>query len=585
MLSTPVLHAFDVTPEWLTSRTFTFRVEPAGPTISESFVFHRNGFIVGYSHGNEKSWELEAGTVRILDGNGKATCILKVRSCEDGKAELSGFFHNPTADYAATDVVHVLEENGSDYHARIQSFDLFDTLVARRCYDPLAVFRNVEAKSNIANFAARRHTVEMAMFGRRTYGLEDIYELLVAEGFLTAKQSRVLMLMELEEEWDTLFPIREVIAHVNPGDIIISDMYLPRSFIQRVLKEKCGLDNELYLSNYGKHHRQIWPAITERYALRSHFGDNVHADIVGPSEFGIQPILVTISKWSKTEEILHGVGLQKYAHALRQVRLQTFHRTPAIANALNAQLAVNIPLMLLGSFWIRYCAASFRADRILTAARDCNLWHEMLASAHFARCGMPLSTYIKISRTLCHESSDAYEAYLQSNLGTRSLLVDMVGTGKSLLALVERLGLAERLRPCILVADPVAAAHAPALDAFILKDFFQCRIFIEGLNASLDGSAVTAASDQHMIRILTQPNEFGDAMREIITVSRALFRDFLGELNTFQPPGEFPHPAALRAAAEGIVEQLPEQALKLETLLFEQGANLAPANMARIANA
>lgn len=583
MSSTSDPQAFNLTEDWLTSRTFTFRVEPAGPTLSESFIFNRNGFIVGYAHDNEKFWELDGDTLRIVDGNGNATCILNMRMSEQGNVELHGSFRDPARDYAVAGSVHVLEENGSDYHARIQSFDLFDTLVARRCYDPLAVFRNVEAKSGIANFAARRHAVEMAIFGRQTYGLEDIYGLLVADNFLTPRQARVLFLMELEEEWDTLFPIGEVIAHVNPDDIIISDMYLPRAFIQRVLKEKCGLDNELYLSNYGKHHRKIWPSILEKYSLRGHFGDNLHADIVGASAFGIQPVLVTISKWNRTEEVLHSAGLGQYAHALRRTRLETFHRTPHIANALSAQLSVNIPLMLLGAFWIRYCVESFRADSILMASRDCNLWHEMIASAHFARCGMPLSRYINVSRTLCYEGTDAYEAYLRSNMGARSLLVDMVGTGRSMLTLVERLELGERLRPCILVADPATAAVAPMLDAFVMKDFVQYRIFIEGLNASLEGSAVAAMLDRYKISILSQPNEFSETMRDIITASRSVFQDFLRELNTFQLPAEFPHLAALRAAAQDIIEQLPEQAPKLGILLREQGENLAPASMAKVA--
>lgn len=574
-----------VTPEWLTSRTFSFRAEPSGTTISETFAFHRNGFIVGYSHPNESFWDLDGDTVRILDQNGRATCVLNPRVASGGQVALAGFFHSPAADYAPNGVTHVLEENGSDYHARIQSFDLFDTLVARRCYDPLAVFRAVEAKSGVAGFAARRRTVEMGIFGRRTYGLDDIYDLLVAESFVTAKQAAVLRLMELEEEWGTLFPISEVVAHVNPEDIVISDMYLPYAFVQRVLKEKCGLDNKLYLSNYGKHQRQVWPGVIAEHRLRSHFGDNLHADVVGPSEFGIQPMFVTISKWSKSEEILHGAGLAPYAHALRKARLETFHPAPQVANALKAQLSVNIPLMVLGAFWVRHCAESFAADRILTSARDCNLWHEMLASRHFARCGMPPVTYIRISRALCHAESEAYEAYLRSNLGARSLLVDMVGTGKSLAAIVDRLDLHGRLRPCILVADPVAATETPGLDALVMKDFYRCRIFIEGLNASLEGSAVAAVSDENGTRILTQPNEFGGLMRDIVAQSRALFERFLPGLEEFAPPRDMPSLATLRAAADGIVEQLPAQARKLETLLMEQGRNLARGTIANVADA
>ncbi len=585
MLSASFPSAPIVTQEWLVSRTFTFRVESSGAVIAETFVFHRNGFIVGHAHPNEKFWEMDGDAVRIIDRNGKTTCVMKPRPSGEGKVELAGFFCNPAADYAATGVVHILDENGSDYHARIQSFDLFDTLVARRGYDPLSVFRNVESKSGVAGFAARRHAVEMSIFGRRTYELDDIYQLLVAEGFVTPKQASVLRLMELEEEWEALFPIREVLAHVNPDDIVISDMYLPRFFVERVLKEKCGLDNTLYLSNYGKHHRKIWPSILEKYSLRSHFGDNVHADIVGASEFGIQPMYVSHSKWNKTEEILNGIGLTRYAHALRSVRLQTFHRSPAVANALKAQLAVNIPLLLLGTCWIRQCAERFKIDKILTSARDCNLWQEMIASAHFARSGMPSATYIRISRALCYEDSDIYEAYLRSHLGARNLLVDVVGTGRSLSALLERLALRERVRPCILVADPAAAHNPGAFEIFTWKDFFQCRIFVEGMNASLDGSAVTASSDRGGIEILTQPNEFGAAMREIIVETRALFQRFLSELDTFLPPDVLPPVTVLRTAAESIVTQLSEHAPKLETLLFEQGTNLARGNISKIAAA
>ena len=585
MLSPSLTQVAALTQEWLTSRTFTFRVENSDAIISDTFCFHQNGFITGYSHPNEKYWDIKGDSVRIIDSVGKATCVFSLKSAENGKDALSGFFLDPEADYLSTDVVHILEDNGSDYHARTQSFDLFDTLVARRCYDPLAVFRNIEAKSGIANFAERRHHVEMAIFGRQTYGLDDIYNILVAEAFLTAKQAQVLRLMELAEEWETLFPISEIIAHVNPDDIIISDMYLPFDFIERVLKEKCGLQNKLYLSNYGKHHRQIWPSLLEQYSLRGHFGDNVHADILGASEFGIQPIYVQISKWSKSEEILYGAGLSSYAHALRQARLETFHRVPQVANALRAQLSVNLPMMLLGTFWIRQCSLNFGADKILTSARDCNLWHDMISSTHFARSGMPPATYIKISRAVCHEPSEAYEAYLRSNLGARNLLVDMVGTGSSMCTLIERLGLSERVKPCILVADPSAANKVPMVETFVQKSFADYRIYIEGLNASLEGSAVAAVSDQRGARVLTQPNEFGDLMRETITESRSLFQRFIADLNSFEPPRALPPLAVLRLAAEGLIEQLPGQATKLESIMCEQASNLKRGSILNVVNA
>lgn len=585
MLSVATLNKTPVTVEWLTSRTFTFRAEPTGVTISNTFVFHRNGFIVGYSHPNESHWEIAGEGVRILDQNGLATCELTIRLLEDERIQLAGLFRNPAAGYEQTPVTHILEENESDEHARIQSFDLFDTLVARRSPDPLEVFRTVEARSGVAGFAARRHAVEMAIFGRRTYGLQDVYDLMVGEAFLSDRQAKVLQLMELEEEWNTLFPIREIVARVNPGDIIISDMYLPRPFVERILKEKCGLDNKLYLSNYGKHQRLIWPSILETYKLRTHFGDNLHADVVGASACGIAPTFVSISKWDKTEEILHATGLSAYAKALRVTRLENFNRNPKVMNALRAQISVNIPLMILGSFWIRHCASHFGANRILTASRDCNLWDRLLSSKHFARCGMPETSYIQISRALCYDEAEAYEAYFRGKLADRNLLVDVVGTGKSLSHFVARLGLQQRVRPCVMVADPNLPPDAGTVETLLLKNFAHYRIFLEGLNASLDGSAVTAEIDEIGPKVLNQPNEFNNFMRLIIIEMRAAFERFLPSLDTFAPPSELPSPDAVGAAADAIIEMLPGQGMKLATLHYQQGINLARGNVSNLATA
>ncbi|MGF9695142.1 hypothetical protein AAIH46_20145 [Rhizobium sp. 0TCS1.26] len=567
------------TREWLTSRTFDFVIEPHDITVSRTFLFHASGSVAGYSHPNERFWDIDGETVRILDHNGRPTCVMKTRLAEGGRLQLAGTYCGPLPNEGDPRSTHVLRENASDDHGKIQSFDLFDTLVARRCYDPLEVFRAVEVKSGVAGFAERRHLVEMSIFGRQDYGLDDIYASLVAEGLVTEATAGMLCMMELEEEWDTLFPIQEVVAFVNPGDIIISDMYLPYEFVQRILKEKCGLENELYLSNYGKHQRKIWPDVMAKHAIRCHYGDNLHADVVGASEVGIQPMYVSISKWSATETILHQAGLSAYAHAVRRLRLGIHHREPQIANALKAQASINIPLMILGSLWIRQLAATFEADRILTCARDCNLWHEMLVSSHFARTGMPHARYLKISRTLCHDGREEFEAYLRSNMGERNLLVDMVGTGQSLNSLVDRLDLRGRLRPCILVADPVAARNPAALDFLLLKDFMGYRLFIEALNASLDGSAAAAVFDHQGLRIVTQPNEFGPLMQRIITLSRNLFGEFLVDLDGVLPPKEMPSIDTLQAAAEGIVAQLPEQVMKLQPIWSEQGKNLARTNL------
>jgi hypothetical protein len=569
------LRTASVAAEWLTSRTFTFRVEDREKPLSNTFVFHPNGFVVGYHHANESYWELEAGGINILSHNGIITCRMELAFLDGGQPYLTGIFNSPLPGHEVAGNRHFLFENDSDYHAGIQSFDVFDTLVARRCFNPLAVFSKVEGKIGIAGFATRRHHVEMSIFGRRPYGLDDIYDMLVAEGSLTERQAKVAKLVELDEEWETLLPIRQVIAFVNADDIIISDMYLPRSFIEKVLREKCGLQNKLYLSNYGKHHRTIWPGIKEEYKLRAHFGDNPHADISSPAAFGIPGNLVTISKWDKTEEILHSAGLAPYAHAIRELRLQTFHRDVAVRNALFGQISLNIPLMILGAFWLRHLAADYGADKIMTASRDCNLFYELLSCDHFVRQGMPPASYVRISRTLCYSATEEYEAYLRSHFGRKTLLVDFVGTGRSLNHIVDHLDLRNQVKPCILVAeDPENVPGIPKMDALVYKDFFAYRIFIEALNASLEGSAVGTSVQDHLVTIEAQPNEYDDNMRKTIAEMRAVFFRFLPILNAVEPLQAGPSVELVQAAAGAIMGLVPRNALRLLALAEAQGRNL-----------
>ncbi len=565
-----------LTEEWLTSRTFTFYIHDGAQALSETFLFHTKGFILGYGDTKAAFWEHDGDAVHLLDVNGKITCRMTLLMSKTGSPLLAGLLRDPQANYEETETVQVLFDNGSDYHTRIQSFDMFDTLVARRCFDPREVFRQVEIKSGIENFASRRHLVEMSIFGRRPYGIDDIYAMLIDEKLLTERQAEIVKAMELEEEWDQLIPMAQMVAFVNPDDIIISDMYLPQAFLERVLREKCGLNNKLYLSNYGKHHRLIWPMIASNHRLRTHYGDNPHADVASPQSFGIPSQLVTISKWERTEEILHHVGLAPYAHVIREERLKGFHRDAKIRNALHAQVRINYPMMLLAGHWLAHVARDFGATRILAAARDCTMLHRLLSSAHFIRHGMPPVRYIRISRTLCYSESSAYEAYIRREAGgERTLLADFVGSGKSLLNLVDGAGLRGQVKPCIIVGEnPELVPEAANIEAFIRRNFFGYRIYVEALNASLEGSAVSAGDDDGRLVVDTQPNEFTEEMKAIVVEMQKAFDGFLAAIANLPPLTAIPPLHILRAGAEAIAELIPASAFRLESLAEGQGRAL-----------
>lgn len=575
MASAAHLLTTSIDRDWLTSRTFTFAAEGALAPITETFGFQEKGLILGYSHPNERYWSLKDDHVDIIDYLGNVTCRMRPELRSDGGINLVGAFLNPAGGYAENGTKHLLIETTSPFRSKRQSFDLFDTLVARKCFDPLEIFRIVEAKAALTNFAAARHRVEMSMFGKIEYGLDDIYDQMIGHGFVNRQQAAVLKRMELQEEWDNLFPIHEVIAHVEANDIVISDMYLPYEFVKRVLVEKCGLQNELYLSNYGKHNRHIWPKVKALHDLDRHFGDNIHADIIGASESGVQPILVSISKWSKSEEILRSIGLEDYAKVLRKTRLEIPHGEPATVNALKAQVAINLPLLILGSLWLLCEAKKFQANRVLTCARDCNLLHRILSSHHFIRAGFPPAQYIGISRTLCREGGDDYEAYLLNKTSDGvAFLVDMVGTGQSLTQLIARRNLSAKVKPLIVVADPLSGHHFPGVATFLRKDFASFRFFVETMNICNEGSAIDAVVDRELTSIVYHPYEYDAEIFDIIRASSEMLDRFIIDLNEILSPSDLPGGAQLSAAAEEISQQIGEHAPKLMRLIRQHGSKL-----------
>jgi hypothetical protein len=98
------------------------------------------------------------------------SCIATPVRNDDGTVSFVGRF------LFAADVIHRFDENVSgDGPPLVFSFDLFDTLVARRCYDPISIFEAVESQSGIAGFARRRQNEESRLWQAGDCTLDDIY--------------------------------------------------------------------------------------------------------------------------------------------------------------------------------------------------------------------------------------------------------------------------------------------------------------------------------------------------------------------------------------------------------------------------
>lgn len=199
----------------------------------------------------------------------------------------------------------------------LYSYDIFDTLIARKVVDPIGIFYYVKDKMDtkkysypeylIANFPEIRHDAEANVreYYNRTIiergdvrceiSLEEIYDRIKVMYNLSEDASNALKELEIEAELENVLPITENIEklkqHAKNGDevVLISDMYLNEDIIKKMLaKADPDLVNyDLFLSStlgYQKSRKTLYLEVYKKYGVEYNFqkwihtGDNEHSD-------------------------------------------------------------------------------------------------------------------------------------------------------------------------------------------------------------------------------------------------------------------------------------------------------------------
>jgi glycosyltransferase involved in cell wall biosynthesis len=327
----------------------------------------------------------------------------------------------------------------SDESRRVRSFDLFDSLIARRCVHAHDIFSIVEQQAGLPGFATMRVEAERQIFSA-PYTLDDIYRRLVEAFGISSLQAERLKQLELSTESDNLFPILEHCRMVRPGDLIVSDMYLPQPFLQKILSETCNLAHSpLLVSSHGKRSGEVWQEIKRHLDIEEHLGDNPVTDLEVPRKHGINARLTSISRRTEIETLLADSGCAPLANVIREARLTSWHDDKSIRHAQLAQIEYNVPFLFLSS--LRFIELLHRHgwSSVLFSARDC-----FLMSLMFDRLSRTLqlpcvSHYFYTSRLSRAHPSPTYLRYLDSLRADRkSVIVDLCGTGWSLARLLEQ---------------------------------------------------------------------------------------------------------------------------------------------------
>ncbi len=207
----------------------------------------------------------------------------------------------------------------------LYSFDIFDTLISRKVLNPIGIFYYVkekieksdygfpeflvkkypkirqEAEKNVRDFYIK--TLSLRENERREIFFDDIFDRIQYVYGITDEQKQLLKDFELEAEYENSIPLPEKIAFIEElldrGDkaVLVSDMYLPKNFVKKLLYKANPVLAELPLflsSDYGVQkttkllYLEVYKSFEEyNFANWYHFGDNSYADGKRPKQLGI----------------------------------------------------------------------------------------------------------------------------------------------------------------------------------------------------------------------------------------------------------------------------------------------------------
>lgn len=250
----------------------------------------------------------------------------------------------------------------------LYSFDVFDTLISRKVLDPFGIFYRVQERitedgdfpyifkksyaqvRNTAEFNVREYyskSKDLRKSEATEVTFDEIFDRLAYVYSLSQDQINKLKSWEFEAELESVIPLKPQIDTVkellkNKEDVVlISDMYLPKSFIQKLLFKADPVLAELplFVSNeYGVLktsqllYLEVYKSIKPYYNYDKwvHTGDTDRVDIGPPRKINISARKISKPEYSEIQkELIKNLdSYDAYLVTAMQARLCSIHRNP-----------------------------------------------------------------------------------------------------------------------------------------------------------------------------------------------------------------------------------------------------------------
>ena len=359
----------------------------------------------------------------------------------------------------------------------LRTWDIFDTLIARRCITPDRVFNMLERRIKVKGFAVARMKAEQMLIKRgRPFKLDDIYDELLKASHVDKNVADGWKKAECEIELEQAIPIVENINKVRSGDVLISDMYLPDDVIRRML-EKCGLfvPVELIITNSGKSGGAVWKQLRDQGVYLSHVGDNQQSDVKKPREFQFASSWSILNRLNQFESDLTKIDFE-FAAYLRSIRL---------ANPFDEEIkhhywtlfVINVGCLMLTVQLLDMIQKHYGFEHLGFCGRDTYYMRQLYQRLKRDRNeAAPSDSYLYYSRKLLANSEADLIKYFSSEInGRRSLLIDLTGSGVHLNILRDKARLNFSLLLCLLIGRTESAKIYPSLSQFLSDDWLSVK--------------------------------------------------------------------------------------------------------------
>ncbi|MFJ4353848.1 HAD-IA family hydrolase [Pseudomonas sp. NPDC089428] len=320
------------------------------------------------------------------------------------------------------------------------SFDIFDTLLYRPLKSPSDMFTMMEEEVRAIcdipslNFKNARRAAEKAAFeaaiarGEGETHIDHIYHAFSQQQGVSFDIANKVKELEMQTEMDILYPRSSGFKAFNEAKslgrriILISDMYLPKSFLEEVLHKNgyTGYD-KFYVSSEAKvkkHNGRLFDYVLKDLNIPAknilHVGDNLAADVIKAKDRGIKPFhLVKASEvfaecdsytipWKRDEE-RHALDWQMMLAIIGN----RFHDNPYLPHrrgtlfcgeAWRLGYAAHGPLLLGYVKWVMEKAIRDKVDRLYFLSRDGLIMKEAYDRIAKLYPDAPKSIYLLCSR-------------------------------------------------------------------------------------------------------------------------------------------------------------------------------------------